>query len=82
MILRPDVPMIKPVKMHANVGACLDIPTGNFVKGKYGESLLKGGVPAFLVLVVKPITSSPRFWLDALGSPVPFDQTCSFFVLV
>lgn len=47
MILRPDVPMIKPVKMHANVGACLDIPTGNFVKGKYGESLLKGGVPAF-----------------------------------
>lgn len=47
MILRPDVPMIKPVKLHANVGAGLDIPTGTFVKGKYGESLLKGGVPGF-----------------------------------
>ena len=47
MILRPDVPMIKPVKLHANVGACIDIPTGVFVKGKYGENLLKGGVPAF-----------------------------------
>jgi hypothetical protein len=47
MILRPDVPMIKPVKMHSNVGACIDIPTGVFVKGKYGENLLKGGVPGF-----------------------------------
>ena len=47
MILRPDVPMIKPVKIHANVGATIDIPTGHFVKGKYGESLLKGGIPAF-----------------------------------
>lgn len=47
MILRPDVPMIKPVKMHSNIGACLDICTGVFLKGKYGESLLKGGLPSF-----------------------------------
>lgn len=47
MILRPDVPMIKPVKLHANLGACLDIPTGIFLKGKYGENLLKGGLPTF-----------------------------------
>ena len=39
--------MIKPVKLHANLGACLDIPTGVFVKGKYGENLLKGGLPTF-----------------------------------
>lgn len=50
MILRPDVPMIKPVKMHSNVGACYDIPTGTFLKGKYGENLLKGGLPAFFGL--------------------------------
>lgn len=47
MNLRPDVPMIKPVKLHANIGACLDIPTGIFLKGKYGENLLKGGLPSF-----------------------------------
>lgn len=45
MILRPDVPMIDPIKLHSNVGACLDIPTGKFHKGKYGESVLAGGVP-------------------------------------
>lgn len=50
MILRPNVPMIKPVKLHANLGACLDIPTGPYVKGKYGESLLKGGLPAFFAV--------------------------------
>ena len=52
-LLRPDVPMIKPVKLHANVGACLDIPTGSFVKGRHGESLLKGGVPAFFGIAGK-----------------------------
>lgn len=45
MILRPDVPMIHPTKLHSNVGACLDIPTGKFKKGKYGESVFAGGVP-------------------------------------
>ena len=45
MILRPDVPMIPATKLHANVGACLDIPTGKFKKGRHGESLLAGGIP-------------------------------------
>lgn len=53
MILRPNVPMIKPVKMQANLGACLDICTGIFLKGKYGESLLKGGLPTFFTLAGK-----------------------------
>ncbi len=45
MILRPDTPMIHPTKLHCNVGACLDIPTGKFKKGKYGENVFAGGVP-------------------------------------
>ena len=32
------------VKILINVGACFDIPTGTFVKGKYGESLLLAGL--------------------------------------
>jgi hypothetical protein len=32
------------VKILINIGACLDIPTGTFVFGKYGESILLGGL--------------------------------------
>lgn len=32
------------VKIKINVGALLDIPTGNFVEGRYGEYILNGGV--------------------------------------
>ena len=53
MILRPNVPMISPVKPHCNLGGTFDIPTGTFIKGAYGESLLKGGLPTFFALAGK-----------------------------
>jgi len=36
-----EAPSIKP---YLNVGALLDIPTGVFIKGKYGEHILNGGL--------------------------------------
>lgn len=41
----------KNIKYSFNVGSLFDIPTGYYVKGKYGESLLNGGL-AFLTGVV------------------------------
>jgi hypothetical protein len=39
------------VKYSFNVGALLDIPTGDYIRGKYGESILNGGL-GFLTGVV------------------------------
>ena len=36
-----EAPAIKP---YINIGALLDIPTGVFIKGKYGEHILNGGL--------------------------------------
>lgn len=35
---------IRPIKILINVGCCMDIPTGNFIKGKHGEHILNGGL--------------------------------------
>ena len=43
-ILKPDIQQTVSVKPMINIGACLDIPTGFYIKGKYGESLLNGGL--------------------------------------
>jgi hypothetical protein len=40
-----------PVKIMINIGALLDIPTGKFLKGAKGESLLLGGLPNTVGLV-------------------------------
>lgn len=44
-ILRPKIEPIPDLKFIYNVGATLDIPTGKYKKGKYGESILNGGIP-------------------------------------
>ncbi|EKD89630.1 MAG: hypothetical protein ACD_33C00023G0001, partial [uncultured bacterium] len=41
---KPDFKEIDPVKLFYNVGSLLDIPTGTYVKGKYGENILNGGL--------------------------------------
>ena len=38
----------KEIRFRANVGACLDIPTGRWRPGKYGESLINGGIPLYM----------------------------------
>ena len=44
MQLRPAFVPTAPVKVMINLGACLDIPTGTYVKGMRGEYLLNGGL--------------------------------------
>jgi hypothetical protein len=36
----------QPVKVMINVGACLDIPSGSYLRGKYGDSILNAGLGA------------------------------------
>ena len=39
------------VKILLNIGALLDIPTGTYVTGRYGESILNGGLAALTGIV-------------------------------
>lgn len=41
---RPKVELVPNVNMMINIGAGLDIPTGMYLRGKYGESILNGGL--------------------------------------
>jgi hypothetical protein len=43
-LLRPGFAMSPLHKAMINIGALFDIPTGVFLKGKYGEMILNGGV--------------------------------------
>lgn len=40
-----------PVKLLINVGACLDVPTGFFIKGIHGENILNGGIGGITAVV-------------------------------
>lgn len=47
-ILRAEgIPQNKEIRFRANVGSCIDIPTGRWVPGKYGESIMNGGVTLY-----------------------------------
>lgn len=50
-LLRPALTAAPNVKVMINIGACLDIPTGKYLKGKHGEYILNGGL-GFLTGVV------------------------------
>lgn len=41
---KPSFTPIDPVKIAYNVGSLFDIPLGEYVKGKYNESILNGGL--------------------------------------
>ena len=43
-LLRPGFSLAPLHKAMINIGALFDIPTGTFLKGKYGEMILNGGV--------------------------------------
>lgn len=42
--LRPIAPRADSVKLLLNIGATLDIPTGDFTYGRHGEAILLGGL--------------------------------------
>lgn len=51
MELRPNFTAAPAVKVLINIGAGLDIPTGTYLTGKYGESILNGGLGAVTATV-------------------------------
>lgn len=51
MILRPTFTPAPSIKILINIGALLDIPTGFYLTGKYGESILNGGLGALTGVV-------------------------------
>ncbi len=49
--LIPSFQRSLPVKPSINIGACLDIPTGTYITGLHGESILNGGLAAITGVV-------------------------------
>lgn len=41
---RPQLRLPPPVKVSYPIGACMDIPTGEYVKGMHGQMVLNGGI--------------------------------------
>lgn len=50
-MLKQDFDRPLPVKLLFNIGACLDIPTGYFVRGIHGQHILLGGLGAITAVV-------------------------------
>jgi hypothetical protein len=44
MDMRPNFKLSPNVKIMINIGATMDIPTGDYITGQYGESILNGGL--------------------------------------
>jgi hypothetical protein len=51
---KPAMTSIDPMKVYYNIGALMDIPTGQYVRGERGENILNGGVGALTAVVGKP----------------------------
>jgi hypothetical protein len=47
---KPEFKEIDPFKVMLNVGCLMDIPTGQYVKGTHGESILNGGFPTITAI--------------------------------
>ena len=52
----PEMTPVDPMKVYYNIGALMDIPTGQYVKGQRGENILNGGLGALTAVVGKPNT--------------------------
>lgn len=50
-MLRQNFTQPLPVKLLINIGSLMDIPTGSYIKGVYGESILLGGLGALTGIV-------------------------------
>lgn len=48
---KPSFKEIEPYKIHYNLGALLDIPTGKYVKGQKGENILNAGLSLLTAVV-------------------------------
>ena len=51
MLLKPTTHQIPAVKPMINIGCLFDIPTGFYLTGKYGESILNGGLASLTAII-------------------------------
>lgn len=51
LLLSPDIESIPVLKLQLPLGGCLDVPTGTWHVGKYGEHILNGGFAAMTGIV-------------------------------
>lgn len=50
---KPSLREVDPHRIHYNVGCMMDIPTGNYVIGQRGESILNGGISTLTGIIGK-----------------------------
>ena len=50
-MVRMNTKLASPVKPLINVGCLFDIPTGTFITGIHGESILNGGMSRFDAII-------------------------------
>lgn len=55
-ILRPNLTPIPFARVALNIGAGLDVPTGNYVTGQYGDMVLNGGLSQLTGIAAVPNT--------------------------
>ena len=53
---QPEMTPIDAMKVYYNIGALMDIPTGDYVRGERGENILNGGLGALTAVAGKPNT--------------------------
>ena len=53
-----------PVKIRYNTGLCLDLVTGRFVKGRYGDMVMNGGISPYTGIVGGP-NMGKSTWMDS-----------------
>ena len=54
MLPRPKIDLSDEIKPMWNVGALMDIPTGHYENGQYGDSILNGGLPLVSAIAGPP----------------------------
>ena len=53
---QPEMTVTDAMKVYYNIGALMDIPTGDYVRGARGENILNGGLGALTAVAGKPNT--------------------------
>ena len=70
---KPAFTQVDPCKVFYNTGALMDIPTGKYVRGMKGESIMNGGLSVFGAVMGKPNTYKTkiaRFMMLSAASKV------------
>lgn len=56
------------VRVRFNTGTLLDIPSGEYVRGKHGEMILNAGIPNIMGIVARPNQFKTAFLTDQIAN--------------